>query len=160
MPHTATTGQTSADNNNTSATTGQTFLENPKPDEGEEEDAGETKKLTSEEGKREPRAIVARQESRESQARTTTATPGRSRKLEPPPMPRRADFGDHYPDGGWGWVVCGAAFVVNFLTYGTHLAFGSLLSDILANFGPSPRKPQDLLIETGETCNSLIISRY
>ena len=49
-------------------------------------------------------------------------------------MPRRADFGDHYPDGGWGWVVCGAAFTVHFLAHGLHLAYGTVLTEIINRF--------------------------
>ncbi len=49
-------------------------------------------------------------------------------------MPRRADFGDHYPDGSWGWVICGAAFTVHFLTHGLHLAYGTIFTEITAVF--------------------------
>lgn len=71
----------------------------------------------------------------QSTKESTIISPHRSRKLEPPPMPRRADFGDHYPDGGWGWVVCGAAFSVNFLCHGLLLAFGSLYMEVVTRFG-------------------------
>ena len=72
-------------------------------------------------------------------ASTTTvgaATPARVRKQQqpPPPIPRRTDFGDYYPDGGWGWVVAGAAFLVHFLSHGLHLAFGTMLTEILTRF--------------------------
>ena len=49
--------------------------------------------------------------------------------------PRRTDFGDHYPDGGWGWVVCGAMFVVHFLAHGLHLAAGTLITEVTSEFG-------------------------
>lgn len=39
---------------------------------------------------------------------------------------KRTDFGDYYPDGGWGWVVCVGAAVVHFLIYGLHLSGGTL----------------------------------
>ena len=41
-------------------------------------------------------------------------------------MPTLLNFGDHYPDGGWGWVVCGAVFVVHFLALGFVYSYGSL----------------------------------
>lgn len=31
-----------------------------------------------------------------------------------------------YPEGGWGWIVCGAAFLAHLLTTGMQLAFGLL----------------------------------
>ncbi|WAR07131.1 MOT12-like protein [Mya arenaria] len=39
----------------------------------------------------------------------------------------RIDFGDHYPEGGWGWTVVAAATVVYILCNGIHFAFSSLL---------------------------------
>ncbi len=69
----------------------------------------------------------------------TPVTPGRMRKLQgPPPIPKRSDFGSYYPDGGWGWVVCGASFVIHFLSHGLHLAFGTLFNEILTHFRVSP----------------------
>ncbi|XP_018574164.1 monocarboxylate transporter 2-like [Anoplophora glabripennis] len=32
----------------------------------------------------------------------------------------------YYPEGGWGWLVCGAAFLAHLLTSGIQLAFGLL----------------------------------
>ncbi|XP_065158955.1 monocarboxylate transporter 2-like isoform X2 [Atheta coriaria] len=32
----------------------------------------------------------------------------------------------YYPEGGWGWLVCGAAFLAHLLTSGMQLAFGLL----------------------------------
>ncbi|KAK9681000.1 hypothetical protein QE152_g38661, partial [Popillia japonica] len=32
----------------------------------------------------------------------------------------------YYPEGGWGWLVCGAAFLAHLLTSGVQLAFGLL----------------------------------
>ncbi|GLV34501.1 hypothetical protein CBL_09749 [Carabus blaptoides fortunei] len=32
----------------------------------------------------------------------------------------------YYPEGGWGWIVCGAAFLAHLLTTGLQLAFGLL----------------------------------
>lgn len=42
----------------------------------------------------------------------------------------RIDFGDHYPDGGWGWTVVGAATLVYILSNGIHFAFGTLLLNL------------------------------
>ncbi|XP_062608852.1 monocarboxylate transporter 12-like isoform X1 [Saccostrea cucullata] len=36
----------------------------------------------------------------------------------------RIDFGEHFPDGGWGWVITVAATVVYVLCSGIHYAFG------------------------------------
>lgn len=41
------------------------------------------------------------------------------------------------PDGGWGWVVCIAAFVVNFIADGTMFSFGILLLELLDDFHES-----------------------
>ena len=35
------------------------------------------------------------------------------------------------PDGGWGWMVCGASFMVNFILDGTMFSFGILLLALL-----------------------------
>lgn len=39
------------------------------------------------------------------------------------------------PDGGWGWVVAVAFFVVEVFTYGTIKSFGIFLQDLMAEFG-------------------------
>lgn len=110
MPNTVTTGPSEAQ----------------KPDD---EDDGLAQNATSDH--------VDNTDSRVAGKQSTKTTPARNRKMEPPPMPRRADFGDHYPDGGWGWVVCAAASLVHFLALGTHLAFGTLLTIVLAKFKTS-----------------------
>ncbi|GFO28295.1 monocarboxylate transporter 8 [Plakobranchus ocellatus] len=46
----------------------------------------------------------------------------------------RVDFGNFYPDGGWGWLVLGAATLVHVLTGGLHLAYGSLYLPIQEKF--------------------------
>lgn len=38
----------------------------------------------------------------------------------------RIDFGEHFPDGGWGWVVTIAATLVYVLCNGVHHSFGIL----------------------------------
>ncbi|XP_076435356.1 monocarboxylate transporter 14-like [Babylonia areolata] len=35
------------------------------------------------------------------------------------------------PDGGWGWMVCAASFMVNFMIDGTFFSFGVLLLELL-----------------------------
>jgi hypothetical protein len=54
------------------------------------------------------------------------------------PILRRTDFGEYYPDGGWGWVVCGASFLVHFLCHGLHLAGGTIAEQTRATFQVSP----------------------
>ncbi|XP_042363764.1 monocarboxylate transporter 7-like [Plectropomus leopardus] len=39
------------------------------------------------------------------------------------------------PDGGWGWVVAIAFFLVEVFTYGTIKSFGIFLQDLMAEFG-------------------------
>ena len=38
----------------------------------------------------------------------------------------RIDFGEHFPEGGWGWIVTAAATLVYILCNGFHYAFGTL----------------------------------
>ncbi|XP_074662838.1 monocarboxylate transporter 12-B-like [Tubulanus polymorphus] len=40
--------------------------------------------------------------------------------------PTLIHFGDHYPEGGWGWVVCAAAFIVHLLCQGLQLSYSTL----------------------------------
>ncbi|KAL8584350.1 hypothetical protein ACOMHN_031970 [Nucella lapillus] len=46
----------------------------------------------------------------------------------------RLDIAQHYPDGGWGWVVVGAATCVHVLCSGFHYAFGTLYLHIRQEF--------------------------
>lgn len=59
----------------------------------------------------------------------------------------RIDFGDHYPEGGWGWAVVGAATLVYMLCNGIHFAFGTLLvnlaDDTLKSADKDPRRATD-----------------
>nr|KAG5710750.1 hypothetical protein BaRGS_035152 [Batillaria attramentaria] len=41
------------------------------------------------------------------------------------------------PDGGWGWVVTGASFMVQFLLDGVSCSFGLVLPDLVVVFGSS-----------------------
>ena len=42
---------------------------------------------------------------------------------ELPPHPMR---GSDYPDVGWGWLMCGAAFIAQFVCHGFQLASGMM----------------------------------
>ncbi|CAG2205407.1 unnamed protein product [Mytilus edulis] len=48
-----------------------------------------------------------------------------------PKVTTRIDFGDYFPEGGWGWVVTGACTLVYILCNGFHFAFGTLYICIL-----------------------------
>lgn len=39
------------------------------------------------------------------------------------------------PDGGWGWVVCAAAFLIQFIVLGTMNNFGILYVKLFDDFG-------------------------
>ncbi|XP_061665334.1 monocarboxylate transporter 7-like [Syngnathoides biaculeatus] len=41
------------------------------------------------------------------------------------------------PDGGWGWVVAVAFFIVEIFTYGTIKSFGIFLQELMEEFGES-----------------------
>ncbi|KAK6168441.1 hypothetical protein SNE40_020972 [Patella caerulea] len=47
---------------------------------------------------------------------------------------------DLAPDGGWGWVVCFGAFMINFIADGTMFSFGILFLDLLDYFKDSKFK--------------------
>ena len=42
------------------------------------------------------------------------------------------------PDGGWGWVVVLAGFIVHFLLDGINYTFGIMLGPIVEDFGSEP----------------------
>ncbi|XP_046969523.1 monocarboxylate transporter 3-like isoform X2 [Vanessa tameamea] len=42
-----------------------------------------------------------------------------------------------YPEGGWGWIVCGAAFLAHLLSTGLQLAYGALHVYALRHLGPA-----------------------
>ncbi|CAL8302016.1 unnamed protein product [Lota lota] len=44
------------------------------------------------------------------------------------------------PDGGWGWLVAVAFFLVEMFTYGTIKSFGIFLQDLVEEFGESNTK--------------------
>jgi len=39
-----------------------------------------------------------------------------------------------YPDGGWGWFVCIAAFITQFIVLGTMNNFGVMYVELLKEF--------------------------
>ncbi|GFR05338.1 uncharacterized protein TNCT_377971 [Trichonephila clavata] len=41
----------------------------------------------------------------------------------------------YYPEGGWGWVICACAFVINMLTTGLLLSYGILYREVIKEFG-------------------------
>lgn len=41
----------------------------------------------------------------------------------------------YYPEGGWGWVICGCAFTINMLTYGLLLSYGIFSREVVKEFG-------------------------
>ncbi|XP_073961544.1 monocarboxylate transporter 4-like [Choristoneura fumiferana] len=42
-----------------------------------------------------------------------------------------------YPEGGWGWIVCGAAFLAHLLSTGLQLAYGALHVYAIKHLGPA-----------------------
>lgn len=46
----------------------------------------------------------------------------------------RIDFGDHYPEGGWGWTIVVAATVVYIICHGIHFSAGTLLVNMRGEF--------------------------
>lgn len=53
----------------------------------------------------------------------------------------KSDLSDDIaPDGGWGWIVCLGAFLINFILDGTMFSFGVLLLDLLDYFGQGKAK--------------------
>ena len=41
------------------------------------------------------------------------------------------------PEGGWGWVICGAAFVAQLIVMGIHNSFGILYTTLLEEYKKS-----------------------
>lgn len=37
------------------------------------------------------------------------------------------------PDGGWGWIIAGVAFIINGIVLGIHNSFGLLLDYFIEN---------------------------
>ena len=49
--------------------------------------------------------------------------------------PGRRTTQHFYPDGGWGWIVCGVAFLAHVLTTGFQLSYGLLLLYAIRHLG-------------------------
>ncbi|XP_069103505.1 monocarboxylate transporter 12-like isoform X2 [Argopecten irradians] len=56
------------------------------------------------------------------------------------------------PDGGWGWLVMGAAFVITMIIDGVSFTFGILFPEFLSQYGESKAKTQSL--------NSVLIGTF
>ncbi|XP_046406251.1 monocarboxylate transporter 12-like [Ischnura elegans] len=41
----------------------------------------------------------------------------------------------YYPEGGWGWIVCGCGFLVHLLTTGLQFSYGVLYLEVVKRFG-------------------------
>ena len=41
------------------------------------------------------------------------------------------------PEGGWGWAICGAAFVAQLIVMGIHNSFGILYTTLLEEYQKS-----------------------
>lgn len=63
-----------------------------------------------------------------------------------PDDPKAATIRQHYyPEGGWGYVVCVCAVLVEIITGGLQTSFGLLLLTIMSNFGKDAS-----FVKTGE----------
>ena len=60
---------------------------------------------------------------------TTTKTGGRRRRVAD-----EAAAAATAPDGGFGWVICGATFLCHFVVGGTYYSFGIMLPDLIKYF--------------------------
>ncbi len=64
------------------------------------------------------------------------------------------------PDGGWGWTVAVAFFLVEMFTYGVIKSFGIFLKDLMSDFGESNSRVSWIIsicvfvmTFTGKVCN-------
>lgn len=49
------------------------------------------------------------------------------------------------PEGGWGWMICGAAFVTQFIVMGIHNSFGILYTTLLEEYKRSKAETGEIL---------------
>ncbi|XP_037079324.1 monocarboxylate transporter 14-like [Pollicipes pollicipes] len=63
----------------------------------------------------------------------------------------------YYPEGGWGWVVCGCAFLVHLLLTGLQLSYGVLLLLVLTVWGRESYL-QAVWLGSLNLCVSLLVS--
>lgn len=49
-----------------------------------------------------------------------------------------------YPDGGWGWIICGVTFLAHILTTGFQLSYGLLSFYAIQHLG------ENVATETGK----------
>ena len=54
------------------------------------------------------------------------------------PLAKASDKTDIAPDGGWGWMIVVAAFMVNFIVDGVIGCFGLIYPDLMRQFSSSP----------------------
>ena len=47
---------------------------------------------------------------------------------------KRVTYQEVPPDGGWGWVICCATFLCNFVVGGTYYSFGIMLPHLIEEF--------------------------
>lgn len=63
-----------------------------------------------------------------------------------PDDPKAATIRQHYyPEGGWGYVVCVCAFLVEIISGGLQASFGLLILNVMSTFGKDAT-----LVRTGE----------
>lgn len=49
------------------------------------------------------------------------------------------------PEGGWGWMICGAAFVTQFIVMGIHNSFGILYTTLLEEYKRSKAETGEIM---------------
>lgn len=71
------------------------------------------------------------------------------------------------PDGGWGWIVAVAFFLVEMFTYGVIKSFGIFLKDLMSDFGESNSRVSWIIsicvfvmTFTGKVCNCYFKFRH
>lgn len=62
----------------------------------------------------------------------------------------------YYPEGGWGWIICGAGFIVHLFTTGLQLSFGLLYLHTLHHIGNHALMDTGECIHLGCNCHKII----